>query len=155
MTASVETARIATAADGEWLARLAAAAEEELTPTRGGRVFYAREAPPGPPPTDDPDRPVWVGTIDNTPVGFASAHVESLRDGTVLGVIDALFVEADAREAGVGEELMDALLVWFRSRGCTAVDAIALPGNRETKNFFETAGFSARLIVMHHRLEAG
>lgn len=123
-----------------------------MAPTRGGAVFLAREVPENAPSAGDEARPVWVGTIDETAVGYAAAHVETLRDGTVLGVIDHLFVESDARDVGVGEALMDALLAWFRSQGCTAADATALPGNRETKNFFETAGFSARLIVMHHRL---
>jgi hypothetical protein len=38
-------------------------------------------------------------------------------------------------------------------RGCSGVDATALPGNRATKNFFEESGFTARLLVMHHRLD--
>ena len=123
---------------------------------RGGAIYFAREVPPSPPAPADDLRPVWVGTIDGTPVGYASAHSETLRDGTVLGVIDHLFVEEGARDVGVGEALMDLLLEWFRSQGCAAADAAALPGNRQTKNFFETAGFSARLIVMHHRIaEAG
>ena len=29
-------------------------------------------------------------------------------------------------------------LAWARAQGCVGVDALALPGNRETKNFFET-----------------
>ena len=115
-------------------------------------MFLAREVPEAAPAPGDEKRPVWLGTIDESAVGYATAHVEQLRDGTVLGVIDHLFVESEARDVGVGEALMNALLAWFRSQGCTAADATALPGNRETKNFFETAGFSARLIVMHHRL---
>ena len=47
---------------------------------------------------------------------------------------------------------MDQLLEWFRGRGCNGVDATALPGNRATKNFFEMSGFTARLLVMHHRM---
>ena len=118
---------------------------------RGGAVYFAREVPEAAPAAGDATRPVWVGTIDETPVGYAAAHVERLREGTVLGVIDHLFVESEARDVGVGEALMNELLAWFRSEGCAAADAAALPGNRQTKNFFETAGFSARLIVMHHR----
>jgi GNAT superfamily N-acetyltransferase len=71
----------------------------------------------------------------------------------VLGRITDLFVEPGARAVGVGEALMDALLPWFRARECRGVDATALPGNRETKNFFEMSGFTARLLVMHHRFE--
>lgn len=147
----MEAARLATAADAPRLAELFAEASAELAPTRGGTVFLARETESHPPSPGDESRPVWVGTIDDFAVGYAAAHVEQLRDGMVLGVIDHLFVEEGARDVGVGEALMDELLGWFRARRCHAADAIALPGNRQTKNFFESAGFSARLLVMHHR----
>ena len=150
----MEAARLATTADQAQLEALFAAARDELVPMRGGAIYFAREVPDVAPAAGDESRPVWVGTIDGTPVGYAAAHVERLRDGTVLGVVDHLFVEEGARDVGVGEVLMSELLDWFRSQGCTAADAAALPGNRQTKNFFETAGFSARLIVMHHRLTA-
>jgi hypothetical protein len=47
---------------------------------------------------------------------------------------------------------MEAILAWCGEQGCNAVDAYALPGDRQTKNFFEESGFTARLLVMHHRL---
>ena len=33
------------------------------------------------------------------------------------------------------------------SRGCSRIDALALPGDRDTKNLFERNGLTARLIV--------
>ncbi len=38
----------------------------------------------------------------------------------------------------------------FRGRGHRFFDARVSPGHRHAKNFFESNGFSARLIVMHH-----
>ncbi|MGH9181071.1 MAG: hypothetical protein ACRDY5_05080 [Acidimicrobiales bacterium] len=49
---------------------------------------------------------------------------------------------------------MGRLLAWFGDRRCAGIDAVALPGQRATKNFFEGNGFTARLIVMHRRLGA-
>ena len=49
---------------------------------------------------------------------------------------------------------MDLLLEWCRSRGCVGIDAVALPGDRHTKNFFETFGLTARAIVVHRNLDA-
>ena len=40
-----------------------------------------------------------------------------------------------------------------RGRGCVGIDAIALPGHRAAKNFFEAHGFTARALAMHHQLE--
>jgi hypothetical protein len=48
---------------------------------------------------------------------------------------------------------MNDLIAWCRARGCTGMDAMALPGHRQTKNFFEESGFTARKLVMHHRLD--
>jgi hypothetical protein len=48
--------------------------------------------------------------------------------------------------------MLDAVIAWCTERGCTGIDAHALPGNRDTKNFFETFGFTARLLVVHRSL---
>ena len=154
----MEGARPATPDDVPRVAELNRMAAAELAEMRGGRVFTAREARAEPVEEDlsaalaDGDRRVLVGTIDGTPVGYAVAHHEALRDGSELGVIDDVYVEAEARGVGVGECLMDALLEWFGEQGCAGVDAMALPGDRTTKNFFEGSGFSARLLVMHHAM---
>jgi GNAT superfamily N-acetyltransferase len=153
----VEAARPAVVDDLSRLAELILQARGELGPTRGGGVFLTREARPDRPDLsagiDDPDRAVWSGTIDGFVVGYASAHDEELEDGSRLGVIDSLFVEPEARSVGVGEALVNQVLDWCRDRGCAGVDATALPGNRATKNFFEESGFTARLLVMHRRLD--
>jgi ribosomal protein S18 acetylase RimI-like enzyme len=154
----VEAARPATPTDLPQLAELAARALEELAPTRGGAVFVHREGRAAPVAEtlardlDDPDAVVLAGTIDEVVIGYATGRTEVLRDGTRLGVIDDLYVDEGARSVGVGEALMIELLAWFRAQGCSGVDATALPGNRATKNFFEESGFTARLLVMHHRL---
>ena len=36
--------------------------------------------------------------------------------------------------------------------GAVGIDSLALPGDRETKNFFETFGLKARAIVVHRSL---
>jgi hypothetical protein len=38
----------------------------------------------------------------------------------------------------------------FRVLGCVGVDSWSLPGERETKNFYEAHGFTARSINVHH-----
>ena len=154
----MEAARPATESDLPRLAELARAAVAELAPTRGGEVFVAREGRAEPfeetlrRDLADPEAHVLAGTVDGVPVGYGAGHVEILRDGRRLGAIDDFYVEAGAREVGVGEALMDALVAWFQGRECDGIDAAALPGNRATKNFFEGSGFSARLLVMHRRL---
>lgn len=155
----IEAARPATAADLEELAQLAADAVAEQEAARGGAIWAVREARPLPAEPslradlDAPDRLLLAGTIDEAVVGYAAARTEALRDGGVLGVVTDIYVLPGARAVGLGEVLIDAVLAWCREQGCVGVDGLALPGNRETKNFFETFGFTARAIVVHRRLQ--
>jgi len=145
-----------TSADVDVVSVLAGMARELVAPERGGALMVAREAGPVRPAawlgdTAGSRRGAWVGTIDDTVIGFGFGRVEELADGRPLGVIDELFVEPGARGIGVGEALLEALVEWFDAEGCIGVDALALPGDRATKNFFEGSGFTARLLVMHRR----
>lgn len=149
-----EAARAAVAADVAALTRLLADAIAELTPMRGGALWRAgREPVEFATEIDDDTRLVCAGTLDDIVVGYARVRVDDLVGGVRVGVIDDLFVEPGAREVGVGEAIMGVVLDWCRARGCTGVDAIALPGHRATKNFFEESGFTARLLVMHTALD--
>jgi GNAT superfamily N-acetyltransferase len=153
----VEAARAATVADVARVATLCRALADELTPTRGGAAWAAREARRE--PLEEafaslvaaPDAHVVVGTIDGVVVGFGTLHVEHLVDGP-RGVLTELYVEPGARGVGVGEAITEQLLRACAEAGCVGIDAWALPGQRAAKNFFEDAGFSARLLVMHRRL---
>jgi GNAT superfamily N-acetyltransferase len=95
---------------------------------------------------------VVAGTLDGTVVGYGLVRVERLDDGTLLGVIDDIYVDPGARAVGIGEALMNHMLDWCRSQGCFGVDSLALPGDRHTKNFFESFGLVARAIIVHRPL---
>ncbi|MEZ5167255.1 MAG: GNAT family N-acetyltransferase [Acidimicrobiales bacterium] len=91
----------------------------------------------------DPASHLGVGTIDGSVVGFAAVTITDLHDGATIGELHDLYVMS-AAGVGVGEALMDAAIDWCRDRGCIGIDSIALPGDRATKNFFETFGLVAR-----------
>jgi GNAT superfamily N-acetyltransferase len=154
----LERARPAVAGDLGRIAELVDAMCKELTPMRGGALWAAREAPVEPydetygSMIDAEDACLLVGLIDDAIIGFGAATVETLRTGQRLGIITDLFVEPEAREVSVGETIAHDLVEFCTSHGCIGVDARALPGHRATKNFFEEQGFTARAIVMHHRL---
>jgi GNAT superfamily N-acetyltransferase len=101
-------------------------------------------------------RALLVGEFDGATVGIAAGRLADGPHGggggeRRLGVVDFCYVEEAAREVGVGEALLDALLVWFSERGCTDIDAPVLPGDRLTKQLYERAGFKARLLTLHRR----
>jgi GNAT superfamily N-acetyltransferase len=140
---------------------LATQAIEELTPNRGGAVWRRQLARPVPPQDSlaadlaSPDHHVVLGTIDGEPVGYSVVRIDTLTDGSRLGVISDLFTLPGARDVAVGETMMDAVIAWCREQRCFGVDSIALPGDRHTKNFFESFGLVARAIIVHRDLGEG
>jgi GNAT superfamily N-acetyltransferase len=145
-----EGARPAAEADAARLAELRLQAREELGAERGASVFLHREM--ASPAADRPGRRTWVGLYDDAILGYLTAWVEELAGGERLGRIEEVYVEPGARAVGVGEAIIDEALTWFREEGCSGADAYALPGMRDTKNFFEMFGFTARLLVVHRPL---
>ena len=154
----MEAARLAGPTDVPRLAELARLAIDELAPTRGGAVWRAQDGRQEPIERsfeadlgDDRAR-VLAGTIDGAVLGYAVARLEWLADDSWLGVVEEIFVEPGARGIGLGETMMNDLVAWCTAHDCVGMDAIALPGHRLTKNFFEESGFTARKLVMHHSL---
>ncbi len=156
----MESARPATSADAAPITHLARQGIAELTPNRGGSVWARREAHAEPLDEllhavtggDEPSRLVVVGTVDEAVVGYGMGRLETLHDGAVLAVVTDLYVDPEARGIGIGEAMMDLLVAWARAAGAVGIDALALPGDRHTKNFFETFGLKARAIVVHRSL---
>ena len=154
----IEAARPASSDDLPRLAELARDAIAELRSTKGGEVWARREAREE--PIEDSltadlanaDAIVLAGAIDDAVIGYAVAVIERLPDGGDLARLTDVYVEPEARGVGVGEALLDAVVAWATERGCIGIDSLALPGNRETKNFFESFGLVARAIVVHRSL---
>jgi GNAT superfamily N-acetyltransferase len=153
-----EAARTAVAGDLDAVAALASAAADEKREQKGGPLWWRRERRQGDVAAgvraalEAADHELAVGTLDGTVIGYAVARVERLADGGLLGVVEDIYVDPGARAVGVGEALMDHVLAWCGDRGCFGVDSLALPGDRATKNFFESFGLVARAIVVHKPL---
>lgn len=96
----------------------------------------------------DDSRPVWVGTID----GVAAAYL-CLEAASGVASVRQVFVHPEARELGLGDELLAAALAFARARGCARFEGAALPGDRLTKNLYERAGIVARKVVLSTSLD--
>ncbi len=155
----LESVREATEADGPRICELADELIATVVGQRGGAELMADVLPGG---TDraglaeitgilaDGRGRVVVGSLDRVVVGFATCRVDDQRQPPV-GRLGACYVEPDARGVGVGRLLLEATVSWLEDQGCRQVDGLALPGDREAKNFYESAGFKARLLTMHRR----
>jgi GNAT superfamily N-acetyltransferase len=149
---------VAHEADLDELARLDRSARDHLRPLRGGEMYLLHTARPEPASASlrddlsDVDRIVVLGCLGDVAVGYAVAAVHPLADGTCAAEVSEVFVEAAARGVGVGHLLMQRLVEWARDRGCVGIDAMVMPGDRNSKNFFESFGLVARAITVHRDL---
>jgi GNAT superfamily N-acetyltransferase len=156
--AVVVEARSAVPADLDVVGDLAVTARRPLTAVRGGPVLLATDPRTGDERRQlgaaltDGSRLLVVGTLDQVVVGYLAASATPTPGGPALAAVEELFVEEGGREVGVGAAMLDRAINWADDRGCQGIDAVALPGDRATKNFFESHGLVARAIIAHRPL---
>ncbi len=154
----MEQVRPATPGDHAALARLLTAALAEAKDARGGLALVGDAAPEGllvrwTGGAAGDRTQVFAGEFDGALVGLAAVTLRpGLAEDAPRGLVECCYVEPMGRGVGVGEALLAAALTWCESRGCVEVDAMALPGDRSTKQRLEGAGFSARLLTLSRRL---
>ena len=141
MTPSV---RLASFADAAACEELDGQARAETAGTRGAEAFFAEQ--PVAVLVGDEAGFTLVATLDDVVVGFATLRENRVVDARVATVV-RVYVTARARRIGVGDALINGARATAKSRGCSRIDALALPGDRDTKNLFERNGLTARLIV--------
>ena len=90
---------------------------------------------------------VLVSGVNSIVMGYLFA-----RRARQIATIEQVFVTRDARNLGIGDALISATLRWARDNKLDSLDALALPGDRETKNLYERSGLVARLITVTKKL---
>ncbi|HET8929691.1 MAG TPA: GNAT family N-acetyltransferase [Acidimicrobiales bacterium] len=154
-----EAARRGTPTDRADIDALRVEARAATREVRGGAALWGRDRPAS---VTEPvlaaalagaaDSCVLLGTLDGMGAGYLLARaLDTDGSGRVAEVVE-LWVTPQARGIGVGEALMEELIDWANELDCGEVDALALPGDRDTKNFFESHGLVARAISVSRRL---
>lgn len=143
----VRTARPADAGDLDALETEARAA---ILDARGGRRWLEEHPRIGPGWAEAiGSRSIFVAALAtgdgpvSVPVGYL---VLDVRDAVAL--IDQVYVTPGARELGFGDALLAAAADAARHAGAIVLEGHALPGDRHTKNLYERAGITARLITV-------
>ena len=137
--------------DAAELASLEATARAALHDARGG-VRWLEEHPV--------IGAEWVPTIELRHVLVAElAGAPPLIVGYLVldvtgdvATVDQVYVLPAARELGFGDALLEEATGLARQLGARLLEGQALPGDRETKNLYERAGITARLITVSRRL---
>lgn len=130
-----------TAADEVALDELAALARESIREARGGARWIETHPLPN---WNDPEALALVADLDGVVIGYLVARMGSDQ----VMEVDEVFVLEQAREVGFGDALVAEILRLARERGAKRLEAEALPGDRDTKNLWERAGITARLITV-------
>jgi len=99
-----------------------------------------------------PDEFIQIGVMrDGSLRGFAIARVFSGEFGreSAVAMLDAIGVEAEVQETGVGRELMDGLIEAMRSAGVDTLQSQAAWTNHGLMRFFDASGFKlARRVAL-------
>lgn len=136
--------RLATSADADSCERLDTEARRETAGARGADAFFSEQ--PAGFIVDNIEGFSLVAEVDGVTVGFATVRVTQVGDRRVASIV-RVYVTARARRVGVGDALIASARSVARERDCVRIDAMALPGDRDTKNLYERNGLTARLIV--------
>ncbi len=153
-----EAAREAVVDDVSVVCDLAREGRAGVSDARGGPMWLRREAIPEPLETaiaerlESLDSTIIVATIDGVVLGFMIVDAIEDDSGRIADITE-LYVTPDARGIGLGEHMMEAADRWADARGCSGMTSRALPGDRATKNYFETHGLVARSIEVLRRNE--
>jgi GNAT superfamily N-acetyltransferase len=142
-------------ADTEAVTALAHAAAASVRLRRGGNAYLdlfdgLRERDPGVvrENLDSTGRSLFVGLLEGVAFGFCLVR----REGGVL-TIEAIYVDPEAREVGLGSALGEAAEQFARTSTCERLDAFVLPGDRQAKQLAESQSMKARLLTLSKTLE--
>jgi GNAT superfamily N-acetyltransferase len=149
--------RRATRGDAGPLRVLEAEARAALIEARGGRRWLEEHRLVG----HD-----WPDHVERTNVFVAVLDLDDGAPALIVGYlvldialpiadVDQVYVTPDARELGYGDALLDAAIAAASEAGAHVIEGHALPGDRDTKNLYERAGITARLITVSRTLRPG
>ena len=128
-----------------------AVARSSLVGVRGGALRLAECTPVTDWSSliDDHNAVVLVGSLLDASVSYMVMHLSHHTD---RGIITQAFVEPEARELGLGDTMVEHAIAAVRAADLSGIEAVALPGDRETKNLYERAGLTARKLTVYKSL---
>jgi GNAT superfamily N-acetyltransferase len=145
----VESVRPFAGGDTAVVASLESEARVAAAQFKGGAAWLAEEPAVGEWGSLPADEGALVACIDGHVVGY----LHHRRVHSTL-IVRSVWVEPEARELGLGDELLAAAVAHGIAAGCTTIEGSALPGDRLTKNLYERAGITARKITVSRSLIA-
>ncbi len=92
---------------------------------------------------------VLVAAADNQPVGYISCHLDSARSEGQIGLVG---VSAEVRGQGIGKNLVQTALNWFRAQGARHVTVVTQGNNQAAQRLYQRCGFLSRDVrLWYHK----
>ena len=152
-----ETARLADLNDEQYFTDLFTAARMEISSYKGFELWNQLESVGNTPEFSfkefigDSRKAIVIGEYDNYPLGYMLIELVSIDDKFATNIHE-VFVDANAREVGIGEAIMDFTIDWSRTNRAAHIMGRTFHGDRATKNYFERFRITARLIQVFKEL---
>ena len=96
---------------------------------------------------------IWIAEREGAPLGFVFAEVEHRGGAASLGPawIHELYVEPDARRAGVARALVEQALGFFAAHGQVRYSVRVESGNDVALGFWRRLGFQEKARILEKR----
>ncbi|MCY4062312.1 MAG: GNAT family N-acetyltransferase [Chloroflexi bacterium] len=149
--------RLAEAADAESIGHLwaemvayhAALDPETFRPAERGAERYARGILDR---LRDADARVLVAEIDGAVVGYVNGVVADITTELFIplrcGLLADIYLQAAFRRRGLGKQLVERLMLWFRSRGVNHIEWHVSARNHEALAFWKAVGGETTMLRM-------
>ena len=149
--------RLADAADAERIGDLwaemvafhAALDPQTFRPAEGGAERYARDILDR---LGDVDARVLVAEIDGAVVGYVNGVIADITTELFMplrcGLLADIYLQAAYRRRGLGKQLVERLMLWFRSRGVDHFEWHVSAGNHEALAFWQAIGGETTMLRM-------
>ncbi|MEK6858896.1 MAG: GNAT family N-acetyltransferase [Nanoarchaeota archaeon] len=103
----------------------------------------------------DPRKCIYVSERDGLVIGYGSARIErsvSFEKYPEHGWVSEVSVREDFQNRGIGGELMDAILAFFKSHNLVATYFLVETNNLQSIRAWEKKGFVKELVCFHKEM---
>jgi dTDP-4-amino-4,6-dideoxy-D-galactose acyltransferase len=90
-----------------------------------------------------------AASATNQPLGYISCHLDSARHEGQIGLVG---VSPEVRGRGIGKNLVQAAIDWFKTQGAQKVTVVTQGRNQAAQRLYQQCGFLSRdLQLWYHK----
>ena len=102
---------------------------------------------------------VLVADIDGVPIGYASGMIADITTEMFQplrsGLLSDLYVRPSHRQRGIGRELVERMMIWFRSQDIRHYEWHVSAHNRQAIAFWRALGGETTMLRMRAEISGG